>query len=204
MVALAPWIAFRMGLLASERAGSAALLLAARRLIAEPRPAGRAGAAIGGITLVSGGAAAIAAEVLATPDYVDGFWVGSLLLVGAGLMAALLVVTSTLAVHSVESMLDRKRPIALLSAAGTPVAELQRAQRHEAALAAMPLAALGLLLGSAAVYPFADDHAPLGLLVVLVNAALTLALVWLAIRIAVRAVRPWLVRATLPGNLRTE
>lgn len=202
VVSMAPWVAYRVGRFAEPRATSPAMLLAARRLVCEPRPVGRAAAAVGGIALVSGGAAGLAADLVGM-DTVDSFYVVSLALVAGSLLAALLVATGTLAVHSVESLLDRKRSIAALTALGTPVEELQRSQRWEATLVAMPMAVVGVLLGSSAVAGLVTPT-PLGALIMLLNVVITLGLVWLAITIAVRATRPWVVRATAPSNLRTE
>lgn len=56
VVSLASWAAYRVGRFVETRTTSAAVLLAARRLVAEPRPAGRAAAAVGAIALVSGAA----------------------------------------------------------------------------------------------------------------------------------------------------
>lgn len=202
IVSLAPWVAYRVGRFTESRARSAAMLLAACRLVADPRPVGRAAAAVGGIALVSGGAGAISADLMGMPA-VDSFYVVSMTLVGLALLAALLVVTGTLAVHSVESLLDRKRSIAALTASGVPTAVLERSQRLEATLVAGPMALLGVVLGSSAL-GLAIERSSLGAVVMLVNAVITLALVWLAIFIAVRATRPWLLRAAAVTNLRTE
>lgn len=202
LVSLAPWTAYRMGRFVEGRATSPELLMAARRLVVEPRPAGRAAAAVGGIALVAGGASGIAAD-LGPSGNVESFYVVSLGLVGVALLGALLVVTGTLAVHSVESLLDRKRSVAALRALGTPQQVLEGAQRWEAALVAMPMALVGVVLGSAAVGAYVM-WSPFGLLLVLVTIAGTLALVWCAIVIATRATRPWVRRSGLPTNLRTE
>lgn len=202
LVSLAPWTAYRMGRFVEGRATSPELLMAARRLVVEPRPAGRAAAAVGGIALVAGGASGIAADLVPSGN-VESFYVVSLGLVGVALLGALLVVTGTLAVHSVESLLDRKRSVAALRALGTPEQVLEGAQRWEAALVAMPMALVGVVLGCAAVGAYVM-WSPVGLLLVLVTIATTLALVWCAIAIATRATRPWVRRAGLPTNLRTE
>lgn len=203
IASLSSWTAYRLGRLAEKRGTSPATLLAARRLITEPRPAGRAGAAIGGIGLVAGGAASLVADVLRPPGPVDPFHATSLLLVAVALAMALVAAAGSLAVHSVESLLDRRRSTASLAAAGTPFEVLEKALRHEAALVALPLAAIGALLGSLAVGATWIRGFG-GLLIVLVGSVLVLGLVWLAVHAATRAVRPWLVRAVASENLRTE
>jgi hypothetical protein len=201
MVALASWVAARTGRLLEPRARSAAALLAARRLAADPRPAGRAAAAVGGIALVAGGAAVLLGDVLGNDD---PFYLRSLALVAGCLLIALAVAAASLAVHSVESLLDHKRSVASLAALGTGVDELGRAQRLEAVCAALPLAGLGVALGSAVLLPMTDGLSARGLAVVVANLLLTPALVWLALVAATRATAPLLRRAADPGHLRTE
>ncbi|MGH3486559.1 MAG: FtsX-like permease family protein [Actinopolymorphaceae bacterium] len=202
-ISLSSWVSFRVGRYAETRARSAAMLLAARRLVTEPRPAGRAGAAIGGIALVAGGAGQIAASVIGGPGQEDPFYTKSLLLVAGALVVGLLATTGTIAIHSVESLLDRRRAIAALVAAGTPVATIERAQRYEAVLVSLPMAAGGVLLGSLALGLIGEELL-VELLAVPLTAALTLVLVAAAVLTATGAVRPWLVQATRPDNLRTE
>jgi hypothetical protein len=202
VVSLASWTAYRVGRFAESRVTSAPALLAARRLVAEPRPAGRAAAAVGGIALVAGGSGAIIVEIL-TNGRLESYFVLSLTLVGLALLASLLVVMGTLAVHSVESLLDRKRSMAALAALGTPLGVLQSSQRLEAALVAMPMALVGVLFGGG-VLGFMQAPGPLGVLVILATVVVTLGLVGLAILTAVRATRPWAVRAAAAGNLRAE
>lgn len=203
VISLAPWAAYRGGKFAESRASSAAVLLAARRLVADPRPAGRAAAAVGAIALVSGGSGAIASDLVNTENY-DPYYFISLALVAGALLIALLVAIGTLAVHSVESLLDRKRSVASLVALGVPLGELEGAQRWEARLVAMPMAVAGVILGSGTIIVISEGLAPLALLVIAANVAITLALVWLAIIAAVRVTRRWTLKAASVTNLRTE
>jgi antibiotic biosynthesis monooxygenase (ABM) superfamily enzyme len=106
-------------------------------------------------------------------------------------------------VHTVESLLDRKRSTAALAALGATTADLARSQRSECALLTLPLSFAGVLLGTLALGPFAGGPGS-GVLLMLANLVLTPALVWVAIAAAVRLVQPWTVRAGAPGNLRTE
>lgn len=135
----------------------------------------------------------------------------SLLIVAVMVLAGLMIVTATMAVHAVESLLERKRETAGLVAMGADVHELVLAQRYEGALVAMPMAAIGVLLGSAALIVMqiaaaGRDTVFLGtsLLILVLNVPVTMALVWLAVKIAVQMVRPWILRATAAGNLRAE
>jgi len=199
-VSLAPWIAYRSARYVLNRTASPTLTLAASRIVAEPRPVARAAAAVGGIALVAGGAGTTATPALQQTD--DPFYLVSYLLVAAVLLVALVMVVGTLAVHAAESLLDRKRSIAALAALGTSVREMERAQFAEIALAALPVAAAGALLGTIALGGL-GFVTPLSAAVQLLTLALTLGLVWLAIELAVRATRPWVRRATSVENLRT-
>jgi len=200
IVSLAPWIAYRSARYVLNRTASPTLTLAASRIVAEPRPVARAAAAVGGIALVAGGAGTTATPALQQTD--DPFYLVSYLLVAAVLLVALVMVVGSLAVHAAESLLDRKRSIAALAALGTSVQEMERAQFAEIALAALPVAAAGALLGTIALGGL-GFVTPLSAAVQLLTLALTLGLVWLAIELAVRATRPWVRRATSVENLRT-
>lgn len=202
IASLGPWVAYRFGQRMRTRARSAAMLLAASRIAADPRPVGRAAAAVGGIALVSGGAVVIAAD-LVSMRYGDPSAVFSVLLVLVLLLAALAVVAWTLAVHTVESLMDRRRSTAALVAEGVSRSDLEQAQRLECALTALPLAVAGVVLGTATLAWVAEVNA-LGLLLMAVNLVVTPVLVWLMIVLAVRLVRPWTVRASVATNLRTE
>jgi hypothetical protein len=203
VASLAPWVTYRLGRRLRSRARSATMLLAASRMVAEPRPLGRAAAAVGAIGLVSGGSAALTADLLGM-SYVDSFYGVSMVIVFSALLLALAVVAWTLAVHTVESLLERKRSTASLVAGGASLRELERAQRTECALAAVPLAVLGVVLGTAALGFAVESGSPAGVAVMLANLVVTPALTWLAVAIAVRLVRPWTLRAGAAANLRTE
>ena len=203
IASLAPWLTYRVGHRLARRARSATRLLAASRMVADPRPLGRAAAAVGAIGLVSGGSGAIVADLFVTNN-VESFYVVSLVLVFASLLVALAVVAWTLAVHTVESLLERKRSTAALVAGGASLRDLEQAQRTECALAAVPLAALGVVLGTAALVFVIDTNSPAGVVLMLANLLVTPALTWLAVVVAVRLVRPWTLRAGAAANLRTE
>jgi hypothetical protein len=213
VTALGPWVAFRSGHRAARRTSDPATLIAAGHLVSDPGPAGRAAAAVGAIGIVSGVAAVMEVGIFFYSSFIDQFFVISFALVGVALILVLLVTASTLAVHAAESLVDRRRVLASLVAAGTPVSVLRDALRREAMLTAMPLSVGGVLIGAvvaAVVGVAAADSAgtPVvnlaGLLFVCGQVAVTVGLTWAAIRIAIGAVAPRLLRATTPANLRTE
>jgi hypothetical protein len=207
LLALAPWVAYRIGRTVAARSSSVAVLVAGRRLATDARAAGRAAAAVGAIAVIAGGGGVVLADL---PDSYEGggfgdvepFYMVPIVLAGLVLLAALLLVTFSMAVHGVESMVDRKRSMAALAALGASAEELERVQRWEVGLVALPMAVIGVLVGSG---PFllalgaSDGYAWIPFVV----DGVTIALVWLAVRISTRITRPWLVRASAPANLRT-
>lgn len=218
VIALAPWVAFGSGQRAARRTSDPATLIAAGHLVSDPGPAGRAAAAVGAIGIVSGAAAVLElAGVFQGPfgPFGNRFVVISFVLVGVALILVLLVTASTLAVHAAESILDRRRVLAALVAAGTPVSVLRDSLRREAMLTAMPLSVGGVFLGVGVTGGIGALSGQPGIfqvgwalvisvLFVCAQVIVTVGLTWVAIRIAIRAVEHRLVLATSPDNLRTE
>lgn len=212
-LSLGPWVAFRFGQRAVRRTSDPATLIAAGHLVSDPRPAGRAAAAVGAIGIGSGVAAVMEAGLFFYSGFINPFFVISFALIGAALVLVLLVTASTLAVHAAESLVDRRRVLAALVAAGTPVSVLRDALRREAMLTAMPLSLGGLLIGAvvAGAVGLGSSNStegatanPAGLLFVCGQVALTVGLTWAAMHLAIGAVAPRLLKATAPANLRTE
>lgn len=199
---IAPWVAYRAGRIVARRAESPALLIAARRLVADPRPAGRAAAATGAIALVSGGAITLVADFTANDGTREAMYVVPTLLVFVVLLVALAVTTFSLAVHDVESLTDRKRSLAALAAAGVPIEVLEHAQRWEVALVSLPVSAAGVGVTGLATAPFFESG-PVALVTRIALCGCILGLTWLALIVSTRAVHPWLLRAVSPENLRT-
>jgi hypothetical protein len=213
VLSLGPWVAFRSGQRAARGTSDPATLIAAGHLVSDPRPAGRAAAAVGAIGLASGVAAVMEVDAFFSSTFIDRFTVISFALVGAALLLVLLVTASSLAVQAAESLVDRRRVLAVLAAAGTPVSVLRDALRREAMLTALPLSVGGALIGAVAAGPVgllsADSTGmPVvnlaGVLLVCGQVAVTIGLIWAVIRIAIGAVAPRLLQVTAPVNLRTE
>lgn len=202
LVLLAPWAAYRVGALVAGRARRAPILLAARRLATEPRAAGRAASAVGGIGLAAGATLAIVADLRSTGNSDAYYYIGAALVV-AVLPLALLAVVGSLAVHSVESLLERKRSVAALVALGAPRDLLTSAMRWEAGLVAVPMTLAGFLLGAFGLGVLVGEGGWWLLLVALAGAPLLAGLVWLAVLLMSWLVRPWVLRAADPGHLRT-
>lgn len=145
----------------ASRAKSPALLLAGRRLVADPWAASRTLAALLAAVLLGAGAmttgAAWAAEREAQSDLLrqagdaglqsppDPFYDRAFTLVQYAVWAAILVAAGGLLVATVEQVLERRRTLAALSAQGTPTGVLARALLWQTALPLVP----GVLLASA-------------------------------------------------------
>jgi hypothetical protein len=207
LIALAPWVAYRVGRAVAARASSVPLLIAGRRLATDARPAGRAAAAVGAIAMVAGGGGVLLADLPSSYDgdggfgAVEPFYTVPLALVGVVLLAALLLVVFSMAVHGVESLIDRKRSVASLVALGASAQDLERVQRWEVGLVAVPMAVIGVVIGTGP-YLWSLTGSRYAWIPLLVD-AVTIALVWLAVGVSTRLTRPWLVRAAAAENLRT-
>ena len=201
LVLLAPWVAYRMARRVQRRTSSPTALIAAQRIMTDPRTAGRAAAAIGGISLVSGGVVSFVLDVWGNED---SSYLAGATLVAIALLVGLLVAAGSMAVHSVESLLDRRREVAFLAATGMLDSELEAASRREITVVALPLAIGGSILGATPMPLLSGDPLADLLLAVALGLGITVGLVWLAAVLSVRAVRPWARRAASPLNLRTE
>jgi len=207
VLALAPWVAYRVGLVVAKRSSSVPVLIAARRLTSDARPAGRAAAAVGAIAMVAGAGSVLLADL---PDssggggfrQVDPFYTVPIALSGVVLLAALVLVVFSMAVHGVESLVDHKRSVASLAVLGASAEELERTQRWEVGMVALPMAVIGVLIGSGPFVFLLAQSNRYDLIPLLVD-AVTVLLTWLALRTSTRLTRPWLVRAAAPVNLRT-
>lgn len=202
LVMLAPWAAYLVGTFVARRASSAPLLLAARRLATEPRAAGRAASAVGAIGLAAGCAAAVVADLRSSGN-VDAYYYVAIALVAAVLPLALLAVVGSLAVHSVESLLERKRSVAALVALGAPRDLLERAMRWEAGLVAGPMVVGGGLLGALGLGSLVGESSTVLMLAALVGVLLLGGAVWLAVLLMSWLARPWVLKASDLTNLRT-
>jgi hypothetical protein len=207
LLGLAPWVAYRTARVVAERCSSGPVLIAARRLATDARPAGRAAAAVGAIALVAGAGGSLLADLPSTNEGsgfggVDPFYTVPMALIGVVLLAALVLVVLSMTVHSVESLMDHRRSVASLAVMGASTEELSRAQRWEVGLVAVPMAVIGVTLGS---WPFGflfEASNRYAWIPVLVD-AVTVVLVCLSVEASTRLTRPWLARAAAPDSLRT-
>lgn len=207
VVSLGPWVAYRSGRRVLARTARPAALLAASRLLTDPRPAGRAASAVGGIGLAAGGSLGFLLDLI-TADQAEAYYLVPLGLVAGCLLVGLTVVCGTVAVHAVESLGDRRRSVAAQVAQGVPVDVLERSLRWEAGLVAVPLGVLGgvlgaLTMGGASLYAPAVGDVVVLVLLAAVAGVVMATLTLLAVVLTVRLVRPALRSAVRPENLRT-
>lgn len=212
LLLLTPWLAYRAGRLVVARATTPHVLLAGRRLVTDPRPAGRAGAAIGTIGLVAGFGAVVVTDLPGSSGTdngfadVDPFYTVPMALGALVLAASLGLIVFSLSVHGAETVMDRKRAIASLGALGATERDLQRTHRWEVGLVAVPVAVAGLVVGTLpAAFALGSDgdldlrYAWIPVVVVVATAAGAL----VAVLASTALTRPWQRRAASPANLRT-
>jgi hypothetical protein len=201
----ASWAAQLSGKVASRRARSAQMLIAGRRLQTDPRPAGRAAAAVGAVGLTAGALGSFVGDVLSTRDDlgdVDEYLVPAVV-VGVCALVAIGMIAASLAVHSVETTLERRREMAALVATGVPVSVVGRAQRLECLLLTLPLTVACSVAGAIGAVWLLSAASAAYLAGALAVAATSLVVASSAYA-ATGLVRPWLRAAVDPGNLRTE
>jgi hypothetical protein len=209
MAGLAPWVAYRSARMLSGRVRTGAGLLATGRLSAVPRPAGRAAAAVGAVALTGGVLGAFVHDVF-SQQYVDApEIVPPVIAVSGCAVAAVLVIAVSLAVHSTETLLERRRELAALVATGVPATVVSTSQRIECLIATLPITVAGALVGGLGygVLDSLDSGAagvPMMVASVLLATAVTTGVVVLAVWATTRLLRPWALEAVDPGQLRTE
>lgn len=193
LMSSASWVAHRLARRLALRATRAEALLAARRVMADPRATARAAAASGGTATAFGVALAMV--------FTTGRFGRSLdVTVGVALVALVVVVVAVagaVAVRSVEAVTERRREAAAMVATGVPVRTLVSSLAVEVRLAALPLTLFGALLGAgyAALLP---NHWYGPVLVFVVTVAVMVA----ALQAAIWMVAPQVRRAVVPANLR--
>ncbi|MXG91585.1 hypothetical protein [Nocardioides flavescens] len=195
-----PWLAHVMASRLHGRTDDPAELLATARIRADHGAAGRAAAAVGAVGATSGVAGALLVRAL-TEQYVDLYIVVPLLLVGSLAALVLGVITSSLALHSIEATLTRGREVAALVATGVPLSTLERAVEAECRIVTMPVTTGAALCGALAIT--ALTASPSALVGGLVGAAVVAIGLRFAVRCTARLTAPWLHRAVAQGSLRT-
>lgn len=143
------------GRLVARRTGSPALLIAARRLVADPFAASRAFGVLLIAVLFGAGALGFRSYLLTATSADDPFYRQTMDLVLVVVLVAIVLACLGLLVAAAEGVLSRRRTLAALTAAGTPTRTLGVAVLAEAViplLLAVPLAAVAGVLAVRGVY----------------------------------------------------
>lgn len=143
-------LASAIGAFLAPRTGRPAVLIAARRLAADPFAGSRAFGAVLLTVLVGAGAQGVRAFTLAVTDPDDPFYANAFELVDLVIIVAVVVACLGLLVVAAEGILTRRRSLAALTAAGTPVGVLRRAVLAEMILPLAPTAILAASAGALA------------------------------------------------------
>lgn len=140
-------LAAGIGRFVAPRSGRPEVLIAARRLCADPFAASRAFGALLLTVLIGAGAQGVRASILAGTDPEDTFYADTLRLVDLVIVVAVVVASLGLLVVAAEGIVARRRSLAALTAAGTPVGVLRRALLVEVLLPLLPMALLATAAG---------------------------------------------------------
>lgn len=145
-----------LGRLVAGRARRPAVLIAGRRLAADPWASSRSlaallvavfvGAGVLGVRAVFVSQSEISAEAHGEPP--DPFYADAFDVVQLAVWAAVLIAAAGLLVAAVEQVLERRRTLAALVAQGTPRGVLARAATLQVALVVVPGVALAALAGA--------------------------------------------------------
>jgi hypothetical protein len=180
--------------------------LAAHRLLADVRTPGRVASVLLAVGLAFGVVLALSTSVLFEVSADDAaFYLGGLGLAGLGAALACAVATSSLVVAATEQVLDGRRGIAALVALAASPDVVQRVVRRQLVLTAVPAVTLGAAVGG--LLPARTDVTAAGVVVTAVvvavaGAAVAGAVAFSGAAVAARAVRPAVLEASNPENLR--
>jgi len=194
------WLAARTGAIAARKTGRPALLLAARRLQADPHAQGRALSGVVLAVLVACGANVLRSAILIQQGAQAGSYRTAYALVDLALFVAVVVAAAGLLVASCEAVLERRRTLANLWAAGVPLPTLRRAVVLQSLLPATPALLLAAAAGTLTGQLFAG--AVSGFTVPWLRLLAILAIGLVAVSLSALLSLPLLRRSTRPEELR--
>ncbi len=151
MLSASAWLAGAIGTVTGRLTGRADLLIAARRLETDPYGQSWAMSSVVILTFFASAIAIVKADILASqPD--QDFYARSFELINLGLLIAVSIAAAGLLVALAEGVMDRRRSLAALVAAGTPLGVLRRALLLQGLLPLVPAVLLAAILGSMAFF----------------------------------------------------
>ena len=148
MLAASAWLAALIGTVTARLTGRPAFLIAARRLEADPYGQSWAMSSVVICAFFASIVAVFKADTLAGRNSMDAaFYERAFDLVNLGLLMAVIIAAAGLLVSLAESVLERRRSLAALLAAGTPIGTLRRAVMLQGLLPLVPALLLATALG---------------------------------------------------------
>jgi len=203
MIWLTPALAGLTARRVARSARTGTLLLAARRLSADPGSAGRAALAAGAGGLTLGSLGGLMADLARSSPASAEEHYNAMTLVAVLTGVGFVLIGTSFAVHVADSVLAERRAYAALSASGCSVRGLLSALRWEALMATVPVAVLGSLVASVgfAVLMGGRGLWPLWSAVAVV---VTVAAAIVSTVLAAALVAPIVRGAVATGSLRTE
>lgn len=140
-------IAAALGRLIAPRTRRPALLIAARRMIAAPYTASRASGAVVLAVLLGAAVQGVRTNFLLTTDPDDTFYADTFTLLNIVVIVAITLSAASLLVVTAEALVERRRTLSALAAAGTPRSVLGRAVLIESLLPVLPMILLATASG---------------------------------------------------------
>jgi hypothetical protein len=196
-----PWMILLTGRIAVRQ--RLVTTMAGRRLLADVRSPGRVVGVLFAVGIAFGVIALQAAELLVSSDRHDvGFYLTGYAAAAAGGALACVVASSSLVVGATEQVLDSRRGTAVLVALAASPRFVVKVVRRQLLLAAVPAAGVGALFGWLAVGGPLSIVARGGLLALLSGVLGSALAAMLGALAAARAVRPAILEASTPDNLR--
>ncbi len=181
--------------------GTPTELLAAARLAAAPRPAGRVAGVLAVCGFALGVQGGLAAGTVTRED--AGFYLAGVGIAATATLVAIVVSVLALLVAAADQIVDGRRAVAALSALGADPDVQRRVLRRQLTAVSVPAATAGALLGAVLFGPAGIGTAgAAGLVVALLPVPVAAVLVALLARIAVASLAGLLADAADPENLR--
>ncbi len=140
-------LAASVGRLVASRTNQPSLLIASRRMIAAPYTSSRATASVLLAVLIGSTIQGVRANFLIGTDPTDTFYADTFTLLNGVLIVAIALSAASLLVTSSEAIVERRRTLAALAAAGTPRRTLVRSVLAETLVPIVPSIALASIAG---------------------------------------------------------
>lgn len=123
------------------------LLIASRRMISAPYTSSRASSSVLLVVLIGSAIQGVRANFLAGTDPADTFYADTFFLLNIVLAVAVALTTANLLITAAEAIVERRRTLAALVAAGTPRSVLARASLMETLVPLVPAVVIASLAG---------------------------------------------------------